>query len=317
MNVLPGENGYPATIEVTLPAGDDGHPLRLRRGRRWWRSTRTALRLGAMQDNGAGGILYAGDYVREDIDAGRHDHRILLRPQASGQSWRQAGAVEAVKAVVDYCTEHYGALSFGAGEQPEAHPEPGGRRRLCRGRSQPAGRGGLHRRQPGRYAAKGGGSRGGHDPRAGPPVVGTGQYVRHRRAQQPLVRRGTDRLHHLPHRQGSFTARTTPGSTISTSGSRRWTTTTSTSMSATRSIWRCCRRQERLQISNSLSPGAAVLRDAPENFESGAAGGRRGRPWIRSSTTLFNRELDPMYPYLTYQEFLDACGLTEEDLNLA
>lgn len=31
---------------------------------------------------------------------------------------------------------------------------------------------------------------------------------------------------------------------------------------------------------------------------------------------LFNRELDPMYPYLTYQEFLNACGLTEEDLNL-
>ena len=31
---------------------------------------------------------------------------------------------------------------------------------------------------------------------------------------------------------------------------------------------------------------------------------------------LFNRELDPMYPYLTYQEFLDACGLTEEDLSL-
>lgn len=31
---------------------------------------------------------------------------------------------------------------------------------------------------------------------------------------------------------------------------------------------------------------------------------------------LFNRELDPAYPYLTYQEFLDACGLTEEELNL-
>ena len=25
---------------------------------------------------------------------------------------------------------------------------------------------------------------------------------------------------------------------------------------------------------------------------------------------LFNRELDPMYPYLTYQDFLSACGLT-------
>jgi hypothetical protein len=32
--------------------------------------------------------------------------------------------------------------------------------------------------------------------------------------------------------------------------------------------------------------------------------------------SLFNRELNPEYPYLTYQEFLDACHLTEEDLNL-
>ena len=31
---------------------------------------------------------------------------------------------------------------------------------------------------------------------------------------------------------------------------------------------------------------------------------------------LFNRELDPAYPYLTYEEFLGACALTEEDLNL-
>ena len=31
---------------------------------------------------------------------------------------------------------------------------------------------------------------------------------------------------------------------------------------------------------------------------------------------LFNRELDPAYPYLTYEDFLDACGLTEEELNL-
>ena len=32
--------------------------------------------------------------------------------------------------------------------------------------------------------------------------------------------------------------------------------------------------------------------------------------------SLFNRELDPMYPYLTYEEFLSACALTEEELNL-
>ena len=31
---------------------------------------------------------------------------------------------------------------------------------------------------------------------------------------------------------------------------------------------------------------------------------------------LFNRQLDPENPYLTYQDFLNACGLREEDLNL-
>ena len=43
-------------------------------------------------------------------------------------------------------------------------------------------------------------------------------------------------------------------------------------------------------------------------------GGEEAMDQILNS--LFNRELDPMYPYLTYQEFLDACGLTEEDLSL-
>ena len=32
---------------------------------------------------------------------------------------------------------------------------------------------------------------------------------------------------------------------------------------------------------------------------------------------LFNREPDPMAPHLTYDEFLAACELTEEALNLA
>ena len=37
----------------------------------------------------------------------------------------------------------------------------------------------------------------------------------------------------------------------------------------------------------------------------------------RILNNLFNRELDPMYPYMTYEDFLKACGLTEEDLDLA
>lgn len=64
------------------------------------------------QDNGAGGILYAGDYVREEIKAtdltvefyyGRKHQPVM----------EQAGAVEAVQAVVDYCTEHYAARAKG------------------------------------------------------------------------------------------------------------------------------------------------------------------------------------------------------------
>ena len=31
---------------------------------------------------------------------------------------------------------------------------------------------------------------------------------------------------------------------------------------------------------------------------------------------LFTGETNPSYPYLTWQDFLDACNLSEEDLNL-
>ena len=65
--------------------------------------------------NSAGGILYAGDYVREDIEAGGMTIEFYYgrKHQAVMES---AGAVDAVKSVVDYCTEYYGLLSFGTGE---------------------------------------------------------------------------------------------------------------------------------------------------------------------------------------------------------
>lgn len=44
------------------------------------------------------------------------------------------------------------------------------------------------------------------------------------------------------------------------------------------------------------------------------AGGEEAMDEILSG--LFNRELNPAYPYLAYQDFLDACGLTEEALTL-
>lgn len=73
---------------------------------------------------------------------------------------------------------------------------------------------------------------------------------------------------------------------------------------------------QRLQISNSLSQMRQycemplMILKAEE-----LVGGEAAMDRILHA--LFNREMDPMYPYLTYEEFLDACGLTEEALDLA
>ena len=114
INVLPGENGYPTTIEITLPASMSVIPFGASKaevvaeqtdGTKTWR----------YDSNSAGGILYAGDYIRQDIQAGGMDIEFYYgrKHQAVMEA---AGAAEAVKSVVDYCTAHYGMLSFGTGD---------------------------------------------------------------------------------------------------------------------------------------------------------------------------------------------------------
>ena len=74
--------------------------------------------------------------------------------------------------------------------------------------------------------------------------------------------------------------------------------------------------EERLTISNSLSQVRRYCEMPLKLLKAEAlVGGEEAMDRILRG--LFNRELDPMYPYLTYQDFLNACGLTEEDLNLA
>ena len=114
MNVLPGEAGYPTEIEITLPASMIAIPFSSSEaevlsenadGTRTWR----------YEANSAGGILYAGDYICEQIEA--RGMTIEFYYGRKHQSVMEAvGAVDAVKEVVDYCTEHYGTLSFGTGE---------------------------------------------------------------------------------------------------------------------------------------------------------------------------------------------------------
>lgn len=72
---------------------------------------------------------------------------------------------------------------------------------------------------------------------------------------------------------------------------------------------------ERLRISNSLS-GMRRYSEMPLKLLKAEqlVGGEEAMDQVLRD--LFNREIDPMYPYLTYDEFLSACALTEEDLNL-
>ena len=100
-------------------------------------------------------------------------------------------------------------------------------------------------------------------------------------------------LHHLPHREGALRR-----------GLRQGALCEPVACEA-----------ERLAISNSLS-GMRRYSEMPLKILKAEelVGGEAAMDELLHG--LFNRELDPMYPYLTYQEFLDACGLTEEDLTL-
>ena len=74
--------------------------------------------------------------------------------------------------------------------------------------------------------------------------------------------------------------------------------------------------EERLEISNSLSYVRQYCEMPLKILKAEQlVGGEEAMDQILYG--LFNREIDYTYPYLTYQDFLDACGLTEEDLNLA
>ena len=311
MNVLPGENGYPAAIEITLPASMTAVPFGSSEaevvsenadGTRTWR----------YEDNGAGGILYAGDYVREDIEAGGMTIQFYYgrKHQAVMEA---AGAVDAVKAVVDYCTEHYGKLSFGSGET------------LKLIQSRVAGGG---------YATDGASLLDEADFTAnnlGDAVKGGGA--------------GEVMIHELVHQWWGL------GNMFDTSDSTSpWSAEGLTVYTTYRIVkelygeayarehyvdqWqqavddyyldfyvRCPEYLEglpesvRLNISNSLS-GMRQYCEMPLKILKAEqlVGGEEAMDQILHD--LFNREIDYTYPYLTYQDFLNACGLTEEELDL-
>lgn len=313
LNVLPGGEGYPTTVEITLPAAMTAIPFGTEDaevvtehgdGTKTWRYERSHL----------GGILYAGDYIREDIEAGGitvafyygRKHQAIME---------EAGAADAVKTVVGYCTEHYGfPQAFGTG----------GTLKLIQSRVAGGG-----------YAS------------AGASLLDEADFTAANLGDTGKgAVPGEVFIHELVHQWwglGNMFDVADETSPWSSEGLTVYTT-----YRIVKELYGEAYAQEhyvnqwqrevddyylnfyvrhpeyleklpeaeRLNIAGSLS-GVRHYSEMPLKILKAEqlVGGKEAMDRILHD--LFNREIDYAYPYLTYQDFLDACGLTEEELDLA
>ena len=312
MNVMPDENMYPTTVEITVPGHMTVVPFNPSEaekvsengdGTATWR----------YEYNGTGGILYAGDYVCEEIEAGGITIEFYYGRKHQSVM-EEAGATDAVKAVVDYCTEHYGSLSFGTG----------GTLKLIQSRVSGGG-----------YASN------------GASLLDEADFTAENLGNSSKgAAAGEVMIHELVHQWwglANMFDTSDSGSPWSAEGLTVYTTYRIVKELYGEDYARehyveqwqssvddyylnfyvrnpdylaSLPEAEQLEISNSLAYVRQYCEMPLKILKAEQlVGGEDAMDEILS--TLFNRELDPMYPYLTYQEFLDACDLTEEDLNLA
>ena len=311
LNVLPEGQGYPTTVELTVPGSMTVIPFGTSEaevvethgnGTATWR----------YEDDSAGGIVYAGDYIRQDIQAGGATIQLYYGRKHQAVM-EQAGAADAVRAVVDYCTEHYGPLSFSAG----------GSLKLIQSRVAGGG-----------YAA------------GGASLLDEMDFtVANLRDGGKGAVPGEVMIHELVHQWwglGNMFDSEDPADPWSAEGLTVYTTYrivkelygADHAQEYYVDQWKrevedyyldfyvrnpeylaMLPEEEQLAITNSLT-GMRQYCEMPLKIlrAEKLVGGEAAMDEILRG--LFNRELDWSYPYLTYQEFLDACGLTEEELDL-
>lgn len=311
MNVMPDEGMYPATIEITLPKGMTVIPFCASEaelvtehedGTATWR----------YEDNGTGGILYAGDYICEEIEAGGITIEFYYgrKHQSVMES---AGAVDAVRAVVDYCTEHYGPLSFGMGDNLK----------LIQSRVTGGG-----------YAADGASLLDEADFTAANlgdtgKGAGSGEVMIHELVHQWW---GLANMFDSSNETDSWSAE---GLTVYTTYRivkelygddyakqyyvDQWQNEVDdyylNFYVRNPEYLEKLPEEKRLEVLGSLTHVRQYCEMPLKILKAEQlVGGEEAMDRILHE--LFNRELDPYNPYLTYQNFLDACGLGEEDLNL-
>ena len=311
MNVMPDEGMYPATIEITLPAGMTVIPFCASEaelvtehedGTATWR----------YEDNGTGGILYAGDYICEEIEAGGitiefyygRKHRSVME---------SAGAVDAVRAVVDYCTEHYGPLSFGMGDTLKLIQS-----RVTGGGYAADGASLLDEAD---FTAKNLGDTG--------KGAGSGEVMIHELVHQwwGLANMFDSTNETDPWSAEGLTVYTTYRIVKELYGEDyarqyyvdQWQKEVdgyylNFYVRAPKYLEKLP-EEKRMEVLGSLTHVRQYCEMPLKILKvEQLVGGEEAMDKILHE--LFNRELDPYNPYLTYQNFLDACGLREEDLNL-
>ena len=312
LNVMPGDEGYPTTVEITLPAAMTAIPFGTEDaavvaengdGTKTW----------SYKSNHLGGILYAGDYIREDIQAGGITVAFYYgrKHQAVMEA---AGAADAVRAVISYCTQHYGFPSaFGAT----------GTLKLIQSRVSGGG-----------YAT------------AGASLLDEADFTSANLGNTGKgAVPGEVFIHELVHQWwglGNMFDVADETSPWSSEGLTVYTTYRIVKELYGEDYaqkhyvdqWQqevddyflnfyvrhpeylaMLPEAERLNIAGSLS-GVRHYSEMPLKILKAEqlVGGEEAMDQILHD--LFNREIDYTYPYLTYQDFLDACGLTEEELDL-
>lgn len=312
LNVLPDGDTYPVTVEITLPSHMTVIPFSAAQPQ-ILSENEDGTTTWSYEDTGTGGILYAGDYICQDIEAGGvtiqfyygRKHQAIME---------EADAVKAVQEVVNYCTQHYGSLSSASG----------GTLKLIQSRTTGGG-----------YATD------------GASLLDEADFTTanlHDDDKGGIP--GEVFIHELVHQWWGLANMFDPSDPESL-----WSAEGLTVYTTYRIVkelygeeyarehyvdqWQqevddyylnyyvrhpeyleALPESKQLEVSGSLTRVRQYCEMPLKILKAETlVGGEEAMDQILN--TLFNRELDWNYPYLTYQEFLDACQLTEEDLNLA
>lgn len=306
----PEDSPISSVIDITVPKGLQVIPFSASEaklqsensdGTETWRTKGT----------GRSAIIYVGDYIREDVSAA--GSTVQFYYSRKHQSiMESANAAKALRSVIEYCTEHYGELFFASN----------GGLKLIQSRISTGG-----------YASRGASLMNELDFTAK-------NLSNSDKGSAP----GHVMIHEMVHQWWGL------GNMFPTDDiSELWTSeglTTYTTYRILKELWgedlameqveqwkmevedyylnfyvrnpkylQALPQEEQLAISNSLSGVRKYSEMALKILKAEKlVGGEEAMDKILY--ILFNRELDPMSPYLAYQDFLDACGLTEEDLNL-